>query len=52
MDRIGDVTNFEIIVDTASYYDGGCAGFELSEASTELRLLMPDGTRTHLHDDL
>ncbi len=49
---IGDPTNFEILVDTASLDDGAGAGLNLAEASTELRLIMPDGERVHLHDDI
>lgn len=50
---IGDDSNFEILVDTASMNDGHDVGLELSEASTELRLLPPDGgAPIHLWDDL
>jgi hypothetical protein len=49
---IGDPTNFEILVDTASLDDGAAAGLDLAEASTELRLIMPNGDRVHLHDDI
>lgn len=50
---IGDDSNFEILVDTASYDDGHEVGLELSEASTELRLLPPDGgPPIHLWDDV
>ena len=49
---IGDPSNFEILVDTASLDDGGDAGLSLSEASTELKLVMPDATSVHLWDDL
>ena len=48
---IGDRTNFEILVDTASINDGRQAGLMLSSASTTLNLLMPDGTRAHLWID-
>jgi hypothetical protein len=48
---IGDHTNFEILVDTASINDGRDAGLSLASASTALKLLLPDGTRTHLWDD-
>ena len=50
-DCIGANSNFEILVDTASYDDGAGAGLSLSEASTELRLILADGTKVHLHDD-
>jgi hypothetical protein len=49
---IGDVTNFEIIVDTASLDDGADAGLSLAEASTELMLREADGTRVHLITNL
>ena len=45
---IGDVTNFEILVDTASMRDGADAGFNLAGASTKLRLIMPDGSKVQL----
>jgi hypothetical protein len=45
---IGDFTNFEILVDTASLNDGVDVGLDLSEASTDLMLLMPDGNRVLL----
>jgi hypothetical protein len=46
---IGDDSNFEILVDTASLDDGKAAGLDLSEASTELRLILPDGTKVSLY---
>lgn len=49
---IGDMTNFELLVDTASRNDGAGAGLSLSEASTELRLVLPDGSKVHLIDVL
>jgi hypothetical protein len=45
---IGDQTNFEILVDTASINDGHDAGLELSESSTDLYLILPDGSKVHL----
>jgi hypothetical protein len=45
---IGDRTNFEILVDTASLNDGHHVGLSLASASTMLNLVLPDGTRTHL----
>lgn len=45
---IGNASNFEILVDTASMNDGHDVGLELSESSTDLYLVMPDGTRVHL----
>jgi hypothetical protein len=50
---IGDITNFEILVDTASLNDGVDAGLALAEASTELRLILPGGGGTvHLFDNI
>ena len=49
---IGDMTNFEIIVDLASLHDGADAGLALSEASTELMLRQADGSRVHLITNL
>jgi hypothetical protein len=48
---IGDQTNMEIIVDTASYDDGHGAGLELSEAGTDLYLLEEDGSKMLLWHD-
>lgn len=45
---IGDASNFEILVDTASLNDGKDAGLQLSEASTELKLVLPDGKKVQL----
>jgi hypothetical protein len=47
---LGDPTNIEILVDTASFNDGADAGLSLSNSSTELRLVEPDGTKVHLAD--
>ena len=41
----------EILVDIASLNDGADAGLSLSEASTELQLILPDGNVVHLWDD-
>jgi hypothetical protein len=49
IDCIGDATNFEILVDIASLHDGADAGLSLAEASTELRLVLADGTKVHLY---
>lgn len=38
---LGDPSNSEILVDTASLHDGHDAGLELSEASTTLMLILP-----------
>jgi hypothetical protein len=48
---IGDSTNFEILVDTASINDGKDVGLSLASASTALKLILPDGTKTHLWTD-
>jgi hypothetical protein len=48
---IGDETNFEILVDTASVNDGIDAGLELANASTQLRLILPDGNKVDLWFD-
>jgi hypothetical protein len=45
---IGDKSNFEILVDIASYDDGFGAGLKLANSSTELRLILPDKTKVHL----
>jgi hypothetical protein len=42
-DCIGDPSNFEILVDTASLRDGADVGLSLAEASTDLNLIPPDG---------
>jgi hypothetical protein len=49
---VGDLSNMEIVVDVASLNDGVRAGLELSEASTELMLLLADGTRVPLWTDV
>ena len=49
---IGDPTNFEILVDTASINDGEDVGLSLATASTDLKLVLPDGTKVDLwHDE-
>jgi hypothetical protein len=47
---IGDTTNFEILVDTASLNDGMDVGLSLSEASTELMVVL-EASRMHLWTD-
>jgi hypothetical protein len=47
---LGDPTNSEILVDTASLNDGAAAGLSLANSSTELRLIQSDGTTIHLLD--
>jgi hypothetical protein len=48
---IGDMTNFEILVDTASLNDGMDVGLQLSEAATELLLVRAGGSKVHLWTD-
>lgn len=48
---IGDPTNFEILVDIASLNDGRDVGLSLAEASTALRLILPDGAKVPLWHD-
>jgi hypothetical protein len=48
---IGHASNFEILVDTASLNDGSHVGLNLSEATTELRLMLTDGTKVRLAVD-
>lgn len=49
---IGDDTNFEILVDTASINDGHDVGLSLANASTTLRLVLADGSKVDLwHDE-
>jgi hypothetical protein len=48
MKCIGDPTNLEILVDTASLGDGRNVGLNLSEAETELRLVLPNGKKVRL----
>lgn len=49
---LGDSTNIEILVDTASLNDGADAGLSLSNASTDLNLILPGGTKVHLFTGL
>jgi hypothetical protein len=48
LDCLGDSSNIEILVDTASLNDGSGAGLNLSEASTTLRLILPSGKTVQL----
>jgi hypothetical protein len=48
---IGDESNFEILVDTASINDGEDVGLSLATASTDLRLILPDGAKVLLWHD-
>jgi hypothetical protein len=45
---IGDASNFEILVDIASLDDGVAAGLSLGLASTELELVLADGSKVQL----
>jgi len=49
MSCLGDRSNIEILVDTASLNDGKDVGLNLAEASTDLYLLQPDGGRVLLY---
>src|SRR6185436_14804182 len=52
MSCLGDQSNIEILVDTASLNDGMDAGLQLSEASTDLNLILADMTKVHLYTGL
>jgi hypothetical protein len=45
---LGDPTNIEILVDTASYNDGLDVGLDLANAATDLVLILGDGSKTLL----
>jgi hypothetical protein len=49
MSCLGDRSNIEILVDTASLNDGKAAGLSLGEASTDLYLILPDGSRVLMY---
>jgi hypothetical protein len=49
---LGDPTNIEILVDTASFQDGSGAGLMLANASTDLRLILPSGMTVPLYRGL
>ena len=49
---LGDPSNIEILVDTASLDDGTDAGLSLSESTTDLYFLQADGTRVFLYAGL
>jgi hypothetical protein len=51
LDCLGDSSNIEILVDTASLNDGSGADLHLSEASTTLRLILPGGKTVRLVDE-
>ena len=52
MSCLGDPTNIEILVDTASLNDGADAGLSLSRASTDLNLILRGGMKVHLYTGL
>jgi hypothetical protein len=52
MNCLGDPTNIEILVDIASLNDGVDVGLMLSEASTDLNLILTNGTKVHLYTGL
>jgi hypothetical protein len=49
MSCLGDQTNIEILVDTASLNDGNDVGLDLSEASTDVYLILPDESRVFMY---
>jgi hypothetical protein len=49
MSCLGERSNIEILVDTASLNDGKDVGLSLDEASTDLYLLLPDGSRVLMY---
>lgn len=46
---LGNPTNIEILVDTASYHDGADVGYTLANAKTNLNLILPDGSRIPMY---
>jgi hypothetical protein len=46
---LGDPSNVEILVDTASLEDGAGAGLSLSNSSTQLQLILLDGMKVPLY---
>ena len=49
MGCLGDASNIEIIVDTASLNDGMDVGLDVSTASTQLKLIQANGTKIDLY---
>jgi hypothetical protein len=49
---LGDSTNIEVLVDTASLDDGAGAGLSLANASTDLNFVGADGSRVHMYTGL
>jgi hypothetical protein len=52
MSCLGDASNIEILVDTASLNDGSDAGLSLANASTDLYLILADQTKVHMYTGL
>jgi hypothetical protein len=52
MQCLGDASNIEIIVDTISLNDGIDAGYDLSEATTQVYLILENGDRVHMYTGL
>jgi hypothetical protein len=49
MSCLGDPTNIGIFADTASFHRGGDVGLSLAESTTDLYLVLPDGTRVLMY---
>ncbi|MEJ7732791.1 MAG: hypothetical protein WKG00_26760 [Polyangiaceae bacterium] len=49
---LGDESNIEIMVDLASLDDGNAVGLDLSEATTDLFLILGDASKVHLYTGL
>lgn len=49
---IGDTTNTEIFVDTASNHDGHDVGYELSVSTSVINLIQPNGTKVLLINNI
>jgi hypothetical protein len=49
---IGDQTNLEILVDTSSINDGADVGLQLANASTDIYLILGDGSKVLLYQNV
>jgi hypothetical protein len=49
---VGDPTNLEILVDTSSINDGADVGLALANSSTDLMLVLPDGSKVLLYQNV
>jgi len=49
---VGDPTNLEILVDTSSYHDGADVGLALANSSTDLYLILGDGSKVLLYQNV